>query len=1144
MKHFIKTVSFLAVMSVIPGLFAATSRVGVVTKNATRQSSIRAYINPTTIVGTTTTSLLDLTDCTEKYISCMSESEVCGEEFEACPNKTLFHNQMGKCASVLTQCSPAGVQALFGNANIANLYQKTYTGKYNDVVSYTYPLDDMLLGDMIISSSKANRYDVAQCSKKYTTCLKRDSVCGEDFELCTTKREFKRQALACNSTLARCVPEGIESLFGKGTDVWEEFIGRIASGSDFEVVKKTQSDDQKVEDLAIKTNSVIDGLIKSGAALAAKNAVSTCYKVADQCILGACSKNPSKCLVGTPVYAGNLVDLINSMGTEQKDGTVSFASTDINTMQDTLTKRAVTRYLKDMCLETIGSNKYCYMTHNINETDGVKKRVISPEEFETLMYTKSEVERQEMYDEVFGDIYETRMNSATNQRLNDMMDKYNQKAADKCSDTIKTCAMRVCGGGIGAYCWEQVFDTKAAKTDPTKANIASGDTYKEIQVGCQAVVNADPNCVYTATIRSVNNGTWSNWIYDDSAGVFGYLFPENGTGTTDVIGVITSLNGALATAYDKSSIANMAQQCKDTAMDCVESMCGKDFQYCYRQRTDISLARDARGAYNTNNSTLDDSMNKQTGILDYNIAIGLCMDTVTKAKVCNEHLKIRAKRTEADLGLDWGNSTTVADAWGSAAQTAVCKIDINKESDRCNRNGGVDKSCRCQTAPDYIVGKCGDWYEMPSGSKTVKCQFSLKVENDTKGDIQYKAAADTVLREALADVELKAQAQYKSRLQREQNVCLANDSGGIKTGDSTTAIFRWVKLGSGSTYGYTISNNNNQNKSYEMNGLEADQITDSSDLFGSFCAAKVTVQFNHPTINKLKTETGDRSLKDLGNYETRYFAVGDSFVCGSWIPQSVLDNVTEQIRDDKDKDKDTSNWSTKEKGMIALGTILGTGAGAFAGGLLGEYAKTGKVFGSSRTDEKSAADKDTYSGTCIIEAEKCSGTTWTSINSHCQKAINAAASSKVLGSDDQNVTTARKAYNEAKKAYDAWKEATSTDKDAKKSELDTKVSEMVDAVSALISPCQDQSDKNFESVGGKMSRGGAIGLGSVLGGVVAGASGGAIAWAAIQAKHEKAADKAVQEWLDNVGQYIQCYVGTTYVGSYGDTVGLTVSDNQ
>ena len=131
------------------------------------------------------------------------------------------------------------------------------------------------------------------------------------------------------------------------------------------------------------------------------------------------------------------------------------------------------------------------------------------------------------------------------------------------------------------------------------------------------------------------------------------MVPAYGPGAGDPIGAVASLNSRLSTSYNDAAIANMRKQCQNMATSCVRSMCGADFVNCYRNRTDIYST-----LTNTGDASFDKSMNKVGGVLDYTIVLGLCVDTVKNAPVCEEHLAIeRARYKKAD------NTTA---SWGSA----------------------------------------------------------------------------------------------------------------------------------------------------------------------------------------------------------------------------------------------------------------------------------------------------------------------------------------------------------------------------------------------------------------------------------------------------------------------------------------------
>ena len=64
--------------------------------------------------------------------------------------------------------------------------------------------------------------------------------------------------------------------------------------------------------------------------------------------------------------------------------------------------------------------------------------------------------------------------------------------------------------------------------------------------------------------------------------------------------------------------------------------------------------------------------------------------------------------------------------------------------------------------------------------------------------------------------------------------------------------------------------------------------------------------------------------------------------------------------------------------------------------------------------------------------------------------------------------------------------------------------------------------------------------GAAVGSVVAGALGFGITKSVQKAKYENAANDAVAAWMSEIGEHIQCYLGTEELGSYGDVISFTV----
>lgn len=572
-----KIIGFMAVFCTLDASHAAL-RAGGATTAATGRVSISTPVVssasrriPTMSVNVTaqnvnapSASLMLQTECIDSYTECIKGDDACGSNFEECTTNELFFAKKPNCNSVLMQCASAGISALFGTSDTNALAAMNANGEY------VYPTAGSILGQYIAAGAISNRLDAGKCVQQYTRCLHKDNVCGEDFELCTSDSEFKKQKVYCESVLARCTDEGKTELFGSTNTT-----------------------------IAPSAGSRIRTMIVEGADLAAANAVSTCYKVADQCILNACAANPLRCIEDTDAFLADSADSVNGEPPRTNQQVAGMVSGQIS-------KSDVNKHLRNACFDTIGGNKYCHIT-----TKGATP---------TASQMRDEFER----DEVFTNIYASRKNAVVN-KLVDLRNKFDTRAKDKCVETITSCAVRTCGGGVGSVCYQQVFKQNSNKS------INEGTSYNEIKNGCAAIVNTDVNCQYAAA--ATKNSAYSYAYYD--ADTFSVVFPEYGMGA-DPTGVVEKLNASLAANYNDAAIANLAKQCKTTAESCIRSMCGADFANCYRNRTDIM-----GDAYATDNDKFNRSMNKVSGILDFTIIRGLCASAVKNSKACEEHLKIQ-----------------------------------------------------------------------------------------------------------------------------------------------------------------------------------------------------------------------------------------------------------------------------------------------------------------------------------------------------------------------------------------------------------------------------------------------------------------------------------------------------------------------
>ncbi len=1165
MKNIVKTLGFFAIIATFSGANAASPRASVMgaikTGSASaRLPSVAGYI----VTGTATTSssssstasLLSNSECIETYSGCLKGTDVCGPGLEECTTNVLLHAKMPNCLSILGQCSPSGVNDLFGTSSVTALAEVESTNSYGEVSKYRYPTDGSVLGQMVTGAKLSNMLTSDQCVKKYMKCLQKESVCGSDFELCTTNNEFKKQSINCASTLARCQGDGITELFGSTNT-----------------------------SAAPAATSRVGVAISEGAALAAVNAVSTCYKIADQCILNACGSNPNKCVVDANGVLAEIAEAISTGNLVANEQLASVAST--------LTTKDVSGYLKNACLETIGGNKYCYATFIGNGQ----------------MPTNAQLRDEDNREEIFDEAYAARMNNAMRQKVQDLVNKFDAKAKNKCVETIKTCAMRNCGGGLGSVCYSQVFGENGNNTISGKA------TYETIKTACESIVNTDSNCQYAAA--SVNNNMYT-YTYTDNS-VFKTLFPSyEEEGDKDPISVIGTLNSSLSSSYNSAAISQMRKQCGNVAISCVKSLCGKDYVNCYRNRTDVMS-----DTYNTGSAGFDKSMNKVGGVLDYTIVTGLCIGTVKNADVCEEHLKIEAFKLKSDgsQNSSWG-SGGVRDTWlGAAGSISTTRKDSN-----------VVIGCKTKTVSDMCdqntIEACG--YMDEDG-----CLYDQEV-TETWDEYSISQSAENLFQEVLMDIEKEAQAKYNAKLTKEQNICLQNNNGGIMGNKDNGSTFMWVKLKS-----------NKVPKNYAMKGLTTNQFVTSNDLYGSFCRAKITVV------------SDDKKIQDnLGGDAVAYFAVGDAFTCGSWISEATLNNISKAVGKEARKNAgEGSDADWYKKLWYTLGGTAVGGVGGFVGmdaiqkkgGTLGgllnpknnEYTKTEDQNEAGKTCNNELDKANEAYGRFVLYPENSEGAQKTQMLKdyqeaveHANKALRAARNAggdvsgieftvingytvaqdgvqRVYEWDDNDKYRVQKQINNVKNSgfctagSDCRKEIEKaeailnaapsktdmkTEVDYVKSYLTTAANtardgDAVNINTAIFTSALEEANgltvdnlrvvikrdgqaatpaelmnmesakKTFptnisklrdictkmetakEDTSGRRNRNlVAGGVGALAGGLL----GYGITKNVLDVKYEKAENSAIAEWLQEVGSHIHCYLGGEELGSYGDVISFDI----
>ena len=1046
MSFFKNTASLLAIMCVIPAAHAATARPSVLgtttgvsaSGNVRRMPTMTAVIQNTTAVSSTTSgsSLLTNSECIDAYSACIKGADACGPNFEECTNKVLFHAQMPDCLSTLSQCTASGINDLFGTSTVSSLASGATTNSYGEVTDYMYPLDGSVLGQMINAASIANKYDTQTCVKRYSSCLRKDSVCGEDFELCTTPNEFKKQAVFCASTLARCQSGGLTELFGSAS-----------------------------ANATPTATSRIGMMIEEGAALAAVNAVSTCYKVTDQCMLNACAENPYMCYESATAADQSVANNVVA-------GTVP--ETDAVLDATPIQKSAVRKHIRGYCSETIGTNKYCFATFLTNG----------------LMPSSSQLLDEDNQEAVFDMAYDARMNSAMKSKVQDMINDFDERAKSKCVSTFKSCAMRSCGDGSGAACYSLVFGHQTDKS------INNENAYTQIKNGCAAIVNTDANCVYAA--QHANAAGLYNYQYSKQD-AFATLFPEyDGGAESDPLSIVAELNAALSTSYNEAAVAQMRKQCQSVATGCVKSMCGTDYENCYRRRSDIFSS-----LTNTNDAAFNKSMNKVNGVLDYTIILGMCVDTVKNSDACTEHLAIEAAKLKIADEMDksvWGGASSARGAWIDAG--AGIHMDARTEdTDVQQTNDAGEKLC---TDNCGSIGVCGSMASKECGAFDEPAMVSITTYVQSQ-------AANSLFKDLIYDLEIEAQAAYNAKLTYQMNQCMnSNSTGGIVGNRDMGASYAWVKLRS-----------NKIPDDYNVNGIPSGQMVASNDLYNSFCRVRVTLQSSDKDIQEV--------LK-AGSWSTAYFAVGDGFTCGSWVPSEDLESLANTAAKDA-----VANLEKRQKSTRIITTILGGIATTTGGGFLGQGIADGKLnenWGvknkTKLSDDCKVLEKNKYDPDikAILESDKYT------IDKNCKEAEVVKYIGIVNGGDNAAKANCADVYS-----FDNT--LVCNDSDPNKNSSASAIKDAAKkAVESLMPDCHcvEDNDKNQEKAGQGWQKGGAATLGAIGVGALGTAAVYHITKAAQDAKLTEAEQAAYDEFMESVGSKIRCVVGHQAVASFGQFV--------
>ena len=319
--------------------------------------------------------------------------------------------------------------------------------------------------------------------------------------------------------------------------------------------------------------------------------------------------------------------------------------------------------------------------------------------------------------------------------------------------------------------------------------------------------------------------------------------------------------------------------------------------------------------------------------------------------------------------------------------------------------------------------------------------------------------------------------------------------------------------------------------------MKTTQFTASNDLYGSFCRVRVTLQSDDKRIQD--------AINEGASWSTAYFAVGDVFTCGSWIPSSALETMAEKVAQDV-RDEQKTQHNRVRGWMTALGAVGGT----VGGGYLGAGIQNGSVFGGLTGLNNSKAKPD------VDNKKLCQN-----FAIRAKTSLDSVLGVKVGTTTEPNITdaladakyAAEMAVDYAENLADIKDDPILGRIDSTRTSVDTnlftkantgnwnwtagekeKVEGLRTDVEALEERCKSSTGESESNGKNKQW------IGSTIGAVVGGVGGGIllnkITGDIQETMRDADAKAAYEEFMNQIGRHIYCYIGGEEAGTYGEMV--------
>ncbi len=812
---------------------------------------------------------------------------------------------------------------------ITNVQPMTRGGAIRPVSAISNFLQTTTRANEVQSADCANplpeSVDAARCVSMYIdgagACMRQDNTCGENFELCTTEREFNRVRIMCQDVLARCPADAIKSIFGNSVTVTPR---REMCDGESKLVGRTFSPaltwvEGDTGGLAVAQNSMVDLAIKAGANWAAGNAVTVCKKKADACIRRACEENPWKCMQNDTELSDNDLAIMRSY--TQAMSVAARAGSDV--FQRFVTNMAwgesnVKAYLSEQCEEEIGSNRQCYIVAGMGEKP-----------------TDADLMDSYNHRAVFNDIFYS--GAGARLRGNDIKIKeWTAQSAlttfEKCSDAIRTCSVNTCGDGSLARCYVR---SRNAKGEVDIRNNTLVGSHTNIVLNCKKAIETDQNCV------DVFGGV-------DAAGA--EVKPEKvweAVWDKDKTGAVAKLNQDLVAAFSAGRLMANETACMVATQACIVGQCGDRYQRCFRNRGDVySDVTNVEGT--GNDAAFNRSMNKVTGILDRTIIVGLCASEINNIKACKDHMEAEAARKEntaTKVGNSWGSHEISSDNWWSQsasmnnAWTGVGSLTATQGDTLQYNSVDADGNNLCTSTVagcTEVKGPCNKAVRL---SLTKVCIPTEPVLEDLI-TFTLKQAENTLFSRAVELEERNAQAIFNAELTEQQTMCV--DS--MNQFGRADPVFQWSLLPTRiNTADYII---NGFGESLRPCG-------NNNTLQDCFCGVRMTIESSGNGVLTFNTGDGATGRIALGDIFEKAVAngsckkyvwdeIGKSRRCGETVLEDeCITGIEEAIREATAQEIKRSDYESFWQKNNALTSILTGVLGAGVGGVGGAYAGQG-----------------------------------------------------------------------------------------------------------------------------------------------------------------------------------------------------------